>query len=987
MKKKIFGFDLGIASIGWSAVEFDNEYFNIDTGEVIEGRILGAGVRTFPVAENPKDGASLATPRREKRLARRICRRKARRLDGIKKMFIAKGLVTDLAELNHLFEAKKRTDVWDLRVEALYRQLSKDELLRVLIHLAKHRGFKSYRKAVEEKDEEGGKMLKAINTNKALLSENKTLAQIIVERAGKNGKKRNYKAKNEKGKEETFYINSIPRTEIERELNLIFQKQKEHGIFTEDLYSDFKHIAFRFKPISSVGDMVGYCSFEKNEKRAPKNTPSAELFVALSKINNLTVYEDNQKRFLDTDERLSLLQILKTTQKVKYSTIAKKVFKGKDIKFSDIDYSIKPNKKGEIKETNPEDKLFYEMKGWHKIKSILSDKEWEKYSQNIQLLDKVVTIIACEKNDEAISMALKNDLKLDNDIISQFIKLDFDKFINLSLKALYNILPYMHEGLTYDKACKACGYDFKDVTQIVEKGKAGLLLPIPQENQTTIPVINRTVSQFRKVYNAMVRRYGIPDQINIETGRELKKSFDERKKIEKKIQENEETRKEASEKLREKNINDNSTNILKWRLYQEQDGKCIYSGKPIDINRLDEIGYLEIDHILPYSRSLDNSYDNKVLCLSSENQKKSNKTPFEYLGGDWDEFSCRVRSMQAMRYSKKEKLLMQDYAHKELQFRERNANDNSYISTYVKKYLEDGVDFNLSTRKDIKNRVQMRSGFLTDYLRHCWGLKKDRNENDRHHAQDAIVIACATQGMVTYLSSVSHFLENKWFLTQQNGEAWYKSLKHKFNEPWTGFRADVAETLNNIFVSRPPRKNATGEIHQVTIRSFNPKHKNYNAKNLKSGIIVRGGLANNGAMLRTDVFAKKNKKGKDEFYLIPIYLSNMGKDLPNKAIVPHKEEKDWIILDDSFEFKFSLYMDDLIKLKKGDTSIIGYFKGTDRASASISIETHDRSSTYSGIGVKTQDSITKYHVDALGNISEIKKEKRLSLKHIKKYKE
>lgn len=984
MKKKIFGFDLGIASIGWSAVEFDNEYFDVDTGEVIEGRILGAGVRTFPVAENPKDGTSLAAPRREKRLARRICRRKARRIESIKRMFVAKGLCRSMDDFNILFEAKGRQDVWQLRADALHKELTKEELLRVLIHLAKHRGFKSYRKAVEEADDENGKVLKAIKNNKDLLSENKTLAQIILERAGKNGKKRNYKIENEKGKEETVYINSIPRSEIEREVDLIYNTQKKYGIFTEDVYNDFKKIAFRYRPIASVENMVGYCSFEKNEKRAPKNAPSAELFVALSKINNLTVYEDNQKRFLDADERVNLLQLLKTTQKVKYSAIAKKIFKGKDIKFSDINYVIKPNKKGEIKETNPEDKLFYEMKGWHKIKSVLSDEEWSKYSQNIPLLDKIITVITCEKNDESISNALK-DLGLNKDIITKFIKLDFDKFINLSLKALYKILPYMSEGLTYDKACAACGYDFKQVTQIVQKGKEGLLLPLPQENQTTVPVVNRTVSQFRKVYNAMVRCYGIPDQINIETGRELKKSFKERREIEKKIQDNEKERKEAFEYLREENIKENSTNVLKWRLYQEQDGKCIYSGKPIDINRLDEVGYLEIDHILPYSRSLDNSYDNKVLCFSSENQKKSNKTPFEYLGKDtntWEEFCCRVKSMQAMRFSKKEKLLTHNYANREQEFRERNANDNSYIARYVKKYLEDGVDFSLSGRQDIKNRIQMRSGFLTDYLRHCWGLKKDRNENDRHHAQDAIVIACATQGMVTYLSSVSHFWEDKWSLTQQNGAAWYKSLKHKFDEPWTGFRTEVAEILGNIFVSRPPRKNATGEIHQETIRTLNPNHKNYNEKDVKSGMLVRGGLANNGVMLRTDVFSKKNKNGKDEFYLVPVYLSSMGKDLPNKAIAPNKDEKDWITIDDSFVFKFSLYMNDLVELKKANTVIRGYFDGTDRKNGAINIEAHDRSSIYR-TGVKTQDSITKYQVDPLGNITEIKSEKRLSLKGTK----
>lgn len=212
MRKRIFGFDLGIASIGWAVVDFDKEYFDHETGEVIEGQIIKSGVRCFPVAENPKDGSSLAAPRREKRLARRICRRKARRMQEIKQLFIDSGLVADSDMLQRLYAEQKDGDVWNLRIKALTQKLTAAELVRVLTHLAKHRGFKSYRKAAEESDAEGGKVLKAIKANSTQLYDNKTLAQIIVERAGKNGKKRNYTETNAKGKEEAVYINSIPRT-------------------------------------------------------------------------------------------------------------------------------------------------------------------------------------------------------------------------------------------------------------------------------------------------------------------------------------------------------------------------------------------------------------------------------------------------------------------------------------------------------------------------------------------------------------------------------------------------------------------------------------------------------------------------------------------------------------------------------------------------------------------------------------------------------
>ena len=987
MKKKIFGFDLGIASIGWAVVEFDNEYFNPETGEVIAGKIIRSGVRCFPVAENPKDGSSLAVPRREKRLARRICRRRARRLEGLKKLFVIKHLAENLQEIEELYRLQTGGDVWELRIKGLTEKLSKEELLRVLTHLAKHRGFKSYRKEAEKNDAEGEKILKAINENKQQLEGNKTLAQLIVGRAGKCGKKRNYTELDAKGVEKAVYNNSIPRDEIERELALIYENQKQYGIFSKDLFDDFRKIAFRYRPIGSVADMVGYCTFEKGEKRAPKEAPSSEFFVAWGKINNLAVYENGQKRFLSQEEKLALFELLKSTQKVKYQMISKKIFPQRDIQFADINYNqtAKKAKDGSIKKINPEDVLFYEMKGWHKLKSLFEKDEWAELILNIPLLDEVVNIIACEKNDENITKGLKA-INIPEKYFEKFTALTTDKFINLSLKALYNLVPFMKQGLKYNEACEKAGYDFKENNDKLVEKRSVLLEVIPVEKQTKIPVVNRTVAQFRKVYNAMVRQFGAPDQINIETGRELKKSYDERRKIIAKNKENEQERNEAREALENENLKGNSKNILKYRLYQEQDGKCIYSGNPIDLYRLDEEGYLDVDHIIPYSRSLDDSLNNKVLCLSSENRKKGNRTPFEYIldEKDWEMFESRVKLLRNNR--KKENLLNMNFVDRELEFRERNANDNNYISRYIKKYLEDGIDFSSSNCQNIKNRIQMRTGSLTSYLRHCWGLKKNRNENDRHHAQDAIVIACATQGMVQYLSAVSGLWENKWEVAQakENGEAWYKSLKYKFSEPWHGFRDEVEKSLQDIFVSRPPRKSASGEIHQETIRSLNPKHKNYSEKDIKSGIPVRGGLANNGSMLRTDVFVKKNKKGKDEFYLVPIYLSDMRKELPNKAVVPLKFEDEWVQLDDSYTFKFSLYMDDLVKVKKGDNeAIFGYFKGTNRCTGAITIEAADRSKKYDGVGVKTQDSFRKYSVDPLGDITEIKHETRMPLTHVK----
>ena len=989
MKKRIFGFDIGIASLGWAVVDFDDtadpENNIYPTGEIVK-----SGVRCFPVAENPKDGSSLAQPRRQKRLLRRLCRRKARRMAGIKNLFVANGLIGKDAlfnEKSNIYKARENADVWNLRVKALTEKLTTIEFIRVLTHLAKHRGFKSYRIAAEKADAESGKVLEAVKANRALLENGKTLAQIIVERGGQ---KRNRKDK----KGDATYANSIPRDEIERETRLIFEKQRAFGLeaANEKLQRDFEGIAFRFREIKSknIEKMIGKCEFEKDEPRAPKNAPSAEFFVAWTKINNCRVKnktdDENKKTPLTQEEKEAVFELLKTQKEVKYTALRKLLFpKNQDIIFADIEYDQKPvydKKTGlEIKKTeNPENQKFFSLKGWHDLKSVIDVSAYP-----VETLDKIATVITTRKNDADIVKGLK-ELNLPDAEIEKLTSLSFSKFIRLSLKALYKILPEMKKGMKYNEACEVVGYDFKSTGECFAAQKGKFLPPIPESLATTVPVVNRAMAQFRKVYNALAREYGTPDQINIELARDVYNTHDERKKIADKQKEYGEEKAKAKALAQSKTGIENISgrDLLKFRLYEQQDGKCIYSGEKLDLHRLVEQDYCDVDHIIPYSRSLDNSQNNKVLCLSRENRQKSDKTPLEYIDDPVKqaEFIARVKSMKGLGSKKRDKLLIRDFNEKELEFRDRNINDTRYMARYIMKYLDDCIDFS-GSQTDIKDHVQSRNGSLTDFLRHQWGLHKDRNENDRHHAQDAIVIACATNGYTRYLALLSKIFENKQTYARIHGQPWYKAFKQHVKQPWDGFYQDVQSSLTEIFVSRPPRKNATGEVHQETIRTLNPNKPQYSEKDTKSGIKLRGGLANNGNMLRVDVFSKKNAKGKEQFYLVPIYLVDRIKpELPNKAITAHKPESEWIVMDETYAFKFSLYKDDLVKAK-GKELYFGYFDGCDRATGNFHIEAQDSSQYWKGLGPRNLEYIKKYQVDPLGRYVEVKSETRLPL-NIKK---
>ncbi|MCK7461236.1 MAG: hypothetical protein MZU84_03795 [Sphingobacterium sp.] len=94
--------------------------------------------------------------------------------------------------------------------------------------------------------------------------------------------------------------------------------------------------------------------------------------------------------------------------------------------------------------------------------------------------------------------------KVSEDLVKSVKDISMDKVIHLSFKALDKIIPYMIEGYKYNEACEKAGYDFKK---------------IKIEKETTNPVVNRAIAQFKKVLNSIIREYKTFDQINIELSR------------------------------------------------------------------------------------------------------------------------------------------------------------------------------------------------------------------------------------------------------------------------------------------------------------------------------------------------------------------------------------------------------------------------------------------------------------------------------------
>jgi CRISPR-associated endonuclease Csn1 len=957
MIERILGLDIGIASVGWAVVDHDSKDEN-------NNKIIDAGVRIFTQAENPKTGESLALPRRLARGARRTLRRKRKRMRDIRLLF-TKHLEIPYGRLfgdkETIYHDKGRKEVWQLRDEALKRKLTDDEFARVLTHIAKRRGYKSNRKSEEKKDSEGKKVLGAISENEKLLEGYETIGQAIFQ-TYKDGEKR----RNSDGD----YKFSVSRKMLEDEIIKVFEKQRfyKNDKATKEFENAYMEVFLKQLDFASVGHMVGRCTFEKKEKRAPKQSFSAEEFVTLTEIiNNKMIDIEGKDVGFDEEQIETILRLCKLNKTVTFKKIRQVLKIDSSVLFKRVDYH---DKNGEVLLPQEAEKQKLKNgfeKGFHALKKVieaaLSKKHWEQISQDRNLLNKIAIIFAYHKSDEKIQLELTTLLEeityLSSEdkaiMITALIEnISFDTFIHLSIKAVDKLNPHMKKGMTYDKACLAEKYENR------EGKKAKYLRPLNKDenNELTNPVVKRSLAQTRKVVNAIIARHGQFDKVHIELTREIKKSHADRRKVEKGQKEYREQKEHVVQKFIERYGREpKGSELLKFRLFEEQDGYCFYHDKRMEINKLLDMGYVEIDHILPFSRSLDDSMNNKILCFSKENQDKKNQTPYEYftsIGRDWHRYEEIVKTAPRLSRGKRARLLKKNFdENSSNDFKERNKNDTSFMSKFIKNFIEN----NLELKHTGKQNVFTRNGSLTALLRHNWGVAQKNRENHYHHAQDAIVLAFATQSQVQKLSTVS--AKHEGFIYENKEK---KSEKVRFEPPFKDFRQAMDESIGKIFVSYAPRKKVTGAAHKETIYAKDDK---------KGSFPVNGGMAENGEVKRIDVFEKDGK-----FHFIYLYPADFEKKkLPNKTI-KGKE------IDESYLFKFSIFKDELLHIQNKNGKYFGYFKFalSDGRFVLYSHYTSECDRKDCRISTGSLVDIKKYHVTPLGEYHEIKQEKRVGTK-------
>ncbi len=817
LKNYSIGLDIGIASVGWAVLDWDRN------------KIADLGVRLFPCAENPKDGSSLALPRREARSARRRTRRKRQRLADIRNL-IEKNKIVSAKQLETLFEKTPDTTPWQLRLEGLDRKLSAEEWARVLLHIAKRRGFKSNRLDDLSKDEETGRATEGMKANSALLANYRTIGEMLAKDEKFAEHKRN------KGGN---YTNTIARDDLKKEIETLFDCQRKFGssFATPEFEKEYTGIFARQLPFASgeiLEKMTGFCSLEYSEKRAPKASWTAERFILLSKIANLKVRVNGKKYELSPEERKTIENLAYKLQKVTYKQIRKAIASDDDWQF---DY-IAGAKKG----SDPETAVFAELKAFHQFRKAVCEKLCEEYwnvllETSPQTLDILAFALTYRKTEEEIREYL-TDRNVDEKLISAVCGLNFSGNVNLSVKAMDKLIPLLEKGLRYDEARVAAGYGAKNAEERSRK------LPVPDWEEIRNPVVIRAVSQTRKMLNAIIEKYGSPAEIHIELARDLSRSKKERNEIAKNMENNRAANQKYADEFTEQfNNKPTAEQREKYRLWKEQGGYCPYTGKYMEpalvfCNPKDG-SYAEIDHIIPYSRSFDDSRTNKVLVIGSANRNKGNKTPYEYFGKEgqaWEEFTARV-DMYIKDRRKAQRLKMKNFDETEANdLTERSLGDTRYITRYLANLLEDRLVFADNGRKQHVIRI---NGMATATLRKQWGINalKNRAESDLHHALDACVIAAASPSMIKKISDYSKMKELCKLQTTPEGK------KERLPEPWKNFRKEIEarlsdkpaellaeygfnsyteeelQTLKPVFISRKPDRKAGGAAHEETIRS------------------------------------------------------------------------------------------------------------------------------------------------------------------------
>jgi|HubBroStandDraft_1064217.scaffolds.fasta_scaffold00087_41 CRISPR-associated endonuclease Csn1 len=816
------GLDLGSNSLGWFMVWLDQTGAAAGLGR--------GGVRIYPGGRDPQSGTSNAADRRVVRGMRRRRDRYLARRGQLMALLVRHGLMPDDESGRKELQA---LDPYALRAKALVGILPLHHVGRALFHLNQRRGFLSNRKT-EKGDEEAGAIREAAGKleQSMLDADARTLGKFLHDRH-RLRPPAPVRARNQGQGNKAEYDFYPIRQMLVREFEAIWQEQApHHPAMTEAARGEIHHAIFHQRPLKSPP--TGKCSLDPATDladaegfRCPWAHPLAQRFRIWQEVRNLSVTEvGKMTRTLaeatgnnEAGDKIALA--LLQNNRLSFDAIRKLLKLPPEARFN-IESARRDGLDGDETAAKLSHRRFF-GKAW---RGLTLDRQIEIVDRLLDEPDETVLI-------EWLAAETGLDRAAAERVASAFLP---EGHSRLGLRAIREILPHMARGLNYPCAAEAAGYDhpLRPTGQVSGDGFLpyyGAWLPddvVGSGDSREVkerrwgrfpnPTVHIGLGQLRRVVNALIRDYGPPAEITVEMTRSFKLSPKQLAEVEREQAENQGRNDKRKAELLRLGQAVNARNLLKLRLWEELnlhdplDRRCPFSGDMISIEKLlsEEV---EIEHLIPFADSWDDSASNKVVCLRSANRLKGKNTPFEAFKDDpkWPEIAARAIGLprnKSWRFAPDARKRFGE----EDGFQARQLNETGWLARVARQYLSAVTDV---------YRINVLPGKLTAMIRAKWGLNdllSDHNirsgdkragnnfsdgknrKDHRHHAIDAVVAALTDRSLLTRMSKAPEEDRNRIIIPP----------------PWPDLRDDLARALARMTVSHRPDHGLQGQLHEDT---------------------------------------------------------------------------------------------------------------------------------------------------------------------------
>ena len=828
MSNLVLGLDIGISSVGWGIIDKD-------TNEVVD-----AGVRLFEEATRNAN-----EERRSFRGARRLKRRRKHRLERAKEFLESNGLSC---------EGIHNIDPYKSRYYGLRKEISEKELAAALYHLIKRRGT-----TIDTPEEDEKTSGSELSTKEQLKRNAKKLEDHYIIDIQYAKLKNNEPVRNHTNRFKTSdYIdeakallefqrkfhNQINDEFIEGIVELINNRRKYYeGPGSKKSPTPYGEWFFDENGIlqheTMINKMRGRGTYFTDELRIPKKAYTAELFNLLNDLNNLRFPGDETGEMdsLSREQKEYLIETYaKKGKKVTLKNIAKLIGISNELDIKGARLDLKSN--------NP---IFTEFTGFKKLKSLLKEISIpSSFFENRDLLDAIAEILTAEKSltrrEEQLTQLFRETFGDELVEVTQALIQDtsFKEYHALSKKGMELILPELWETNKNQMVLFTEHGLGKSRLENLQKG------PHIQFDDEAIlsTVARRAHREAIKITNAVRKQHGELAYVVVEMARE-KNSDDEKKKYRDFQKKQGDFEKKMAKLLDVKELKDlklSGKQMMALKLMDQQDYKCIYSGRqilPQDIKN--DPTRFEIDHIIPLSYSFDDSQQNKVLCYRGENQDKGQLTPFQYFSSgkakrSFEEYRVDCTNLFKSKKMSKHKLnylLEQRDVQRDPEIQKDFINRNLVDTRYAMRSFSSNLR-TFYVNNEIDTKVLSIRGSFTSALRRRARLNKDRDESHAHHAIDALIVAAIGATPILKQLNAVDFNREGIVVDKETGEI--LSEEKIFGSPTLKFINSLRSMENKVKyshkVDRKPNRTMTNQTLYSTREKEGEKYTVGKVKNI-----------------------------------------------------------------------------------------------------------------------------------------------------------